>query len=140
MNDTSYAQWLEQAQKLTDENGHKELRIRLDRLLKYIDKKDREFLADSQSPSTVTKRVMWCAAIVSVLAIIFECYRNFTLALLLPYPLFCLWQIVRGRWARFWVWWLRRSANSSLKKIEKRCEKKADVPPSMDELKKRINS
>ena len=136
--DIKYAQLLERAENLTDENGHKELRIRIDRLLRYIDSKDAEFLSDTKSPGMFAMRIMWCAATISVFVILFEWYYNYMLVLLLPYPVFCLWQILRGRWSRVCVWWLRRRVYSSLKKIEKSCGEKVKEPPSMDDLKKRL--
>lgn len=133
-----YAQWLEKAESMTDDNGHKEFRSRMDRLLEYINRKDAKFLNDTKAPDTFVERVMWCAAMMSVLVIVFEWYYNYLLALLLPYPLFCFWQSVRGRWGMIRVWWLRRSAIRSLVKIEKRCGGPSDEPPSISELKKKL--
>lgn len=138
-NEIKDAQWLERAEKLTDADGHKTLRARVDGLLEYIDRKDAEFLADANASSIFAKHVLWCAAVLSVLVIVFEWYRNYMLVLLLPYPVFCLWQSMRGRWAMFRAWLKRRSATSSLAEIENSCGTPADEPPSMDELKKRIN-
>ena len=128
------AQWLEEADRLTDSEGHKKFRSRLDKLQKYIETKDAEFLRDAKTPGIFLKRVMMCAALGSVLVIVFQLYYNFTLVVFLPYPLFCLWQILRGRWARFRVWCMRHSAKIELNRIKKRC-KKPNEPPSMGELK-----
>ena len=132
------AQWIEEAESLTDEEGHKEFRSRLHKLQKYIEKKDAEFLGDTKDSGMLMKRVMMLAALASVLVIIFQRFYNVTLAVLLPYPLFCLWQIMRGRWARFCVWRMRRSVKCELGSIKKRC-KKPDDPPSMNELKTKLD-
>ena len=133
------AQWIEEAKSLTDEEGHKEFRSRLHKLQQYIERKDAEFLGDTKDPGFLMKRVMMFAVLASVLVIVFQWYSNLALAVLLPYPLFCLWQIIRGRWARLCVWWMRRSVKSELVSIEKRCRKQ-DEPPPMDELKTKLDS
>ena len=133
------AQWIEEAERLTDEEGHREFRSRLDKLQKYIETKDAEFLDDTKDPGMFMKRVMMCAALVSVLVIVFQWFYNVTLVVLLPYPLFCLWQIMRGRWARFCVWRMRLSAKRELNSIKKRC-KKPDEPPSMGDLKTKFGA
>ena len=132
------AQWIEDAESLTDKEGHKEFRSRLHELQKYIENKDAEFLGDTKDSGMFMKRVMMCAALASVLIIVFQWYYNVTLAVLLPYPLFCLWQIIRGRWARFRVWQMRKSVEKELDRIKKRC-KKPDDPPSMCDLKKKLD-
>lgn len=132
------AQWIEEAESLTDEEGHKEFRSRLHKLQKYIDRKDAEFLNDTKSSGMFMKRVMMLAALASVLVIVFKWYCNFTLVVLLPYPLFCLWQIIRGRWARVCVWRMRRDVRKELGGIKKRC-KKPDEPPPMCDLKKKLD-
>lgn len=137
-NEIRTAQWLERAESLTDEDGHKEFRSRVDGLLEYLKQKDVKFLNDTMGTGMFAERVMWCAATMSVLVIVFEWYYNYMLGLLLPYPLFCLWQSLRVRWAMFRAWLKRRRAASSLAEIEKRCGTPADDPPSMDELKKKL--
>ena len=132
------AQWIEEAKSLTDEEGHKEFRSRLHKLQKYIKAKDTEFLDDTKDSGMFMKRVMMFAALASVLVIVFQWYSNLALAVLLPYPLFCSWQIIRGRWARLCVWWMRRRVKSELGSIKKRC-KKTDDPPPMDELKTKLD-
>ena len=132
------AQWIEEAERLTDEEGHREFRSRLHKLQKYIENRDAEFLRDTKDSGMFMKRVMMCAALVSVLVIVFQWFYNVTLAVLLPYPLFCLWQIIRGRWARFRVWRMRASVKKELNSIEKRC-KKPDEPPPMGELKTKLD-
>lgn len=136
--DIKDAQWLEEAESLTDEKGHKEFRSRLDKLQKYLDRKDAEFLIDTKDSGMAIKRIMLCAALASVLIIVFQWYYNVTLAVLLPYPLFCLWQIMRGRWAKFRIWKMRKSVKNELDSIKRRC-KKSDDPPSMGDLKKKLD-
>ena len=138
-NEIGYAQWLEKADKLTDEDGHKKFRFRVNRLLTYIGCKDEKFRVDTKDVGSILKRVMWCAAFVSALVIVFQWYYNYTLAVLLPYPVFCIWHSLRGRWAMGWVWWLKQRAENSLSDIEKHCGKPDDEPPSMDELKKKLS-
>ena len=133
------AQWLEEAESLTDEEGHREFRSRLDRLQKYIDRKDAEFLKDTEDSGMILKRVMLCAALASVLVIVLQWYYNATLVVLLPYPLFCLWQIIRGRWAGLCVWWMRLRVKCELGSIKKRCKKRYNPPP-MDELKSKLDA
>lgn len=133
------AQWMEEAERLTDEEGHREFRSRLDKLQKYIERKDAEFLADTSDPGMFMKRVMMCSALASVLMIVFRWFYNGTLVVLLPYPLFCFWQIIRGRLARLCVWRMRRSVKSELNSIKKRC-KKPDEPPSMGDLKTKFGA
>lgn len=132
------AQWLEDAESLTDEEGHKEFRSRLHKLQKYIEKKDAEFKSDAENTGVFMNRVMMLAALASVLVIVFQWFYNATLIVLLPYPLFCLWQIIRGRWARLCVWWMRLMVECELGSIKKRC-KKTDDPPSMCDLKKKLD-
>lgn len=133
------AQWIEEAKSLTDEEGHKEFRSRLHKLQKYIEKKDAEFKNDAENTDGVfMNRVMMLAALASVLVIVFQWFYNATLAVLLPYPLFCLWQIIRGRWARLCVWWMRIRVKCELGSIKKRCKKPYEPPP-MDELKKKLD-
>ena len=133
------AQWIEEAESLTDEEGHKEFRSRLHKLQKYIEKKDAEFLGDTKNPGMFMNRVMMLAALASVLAIVLQWYYNATLVVFLPYPLFCLWQIIRGRWARFCVWWMRLRVKCELGCIKKRCKKPDDLP-SMSTLKKKLDA
>ena len=132
------AQWIEEAESLTDEEGHREFRLQLHKLQKYIEKKDAEFLGDTKNPGMFMKRVMSCAALASVLIIVFQWCYNVTLVVLLPYPLFCCWQIIRGRWARLRVWWMRLSVKRELNSIEKRC-RNPDDPPPMNELKTKLD-
>lgn len=132
------AQWIEEAESLTDEDGHKEFRFRLDKLQKYIDQKDAEFLQDTKSSGVFMKRVMLFSALASVLVIVFQWFYNATLIVLLPYPLFCLLQIIRGRWARLCVWWMRRRVKCELGSIKKR-HKKLYNPPPMGELKTKLD-
>lgn len=133
------AQWIEEAERLTDEEGHREFRSRLDKLQKYIETKDAEFLDDTKDPGMFMKRVMMCAALASVFVIVFQWFYNGTLVVLLPYPLFCLWQIIRGRWARIRVWWMLLMVRCELGSIKKRC-KKLDEPPSMGDLKTKFGA
>ena len=133
------AQWLDDADSLTDAEGHRKFRTLLDALQEYIKRKDAEFKENTEDTGVFLKRVMMCAGLLSVLAIVFQLYYNFTLAVLLPYPLFCLWQITRGRWARLRVWWMRRRVKSELDNIKKRCKKPYE-PPSMNELKTKLDA
>lgn len=133
------AQWLEEADGLTDPEGHKEFRSRVDRLQKYIDLKDAKFHEATQDTNMLAKRVMWCAAMASVLVIVFQWYYNFTLVLLLPYPLFFLWNASGGIWARFWSWLMRKRVKSEFERIKKRCKKPSEPPP-MDELRKKFDA
>ena len=133
------AQWIEEAKSLTDEEGHKEFRSRLHKLQKYIEKKDAEFKNDAENTGMFMNRVMMLAALASVLVIVLQWYYNATLVVLLPYPLFCLWQIIRGRWARLRVWWMRLKVKCELGSIKKRCKKQYNPPP-MDELKSKLDA
>lgn len=133
------AQWLEKADELTDPEGHKEFRSRVDRLQKYIDLKDEKFHEATKTTNMLAKRIMWFSAIASVLVIVFQWYYNFTLALLLPYPLFFIWNASCGVWARFWAWVMRKGVKSEFEKIKKRCNKSNNEPPPMDELRKKFD-
>ena len=137
-NEINDAQWLERAQSLTDADGHKKFRSRVNKLLEYIDKKDADFRTDAHNNEVLIKRIMWAAATLSVLVIVFEWYNNFLLILLFPYPLFCFWQTLRGWRAKLHVKWLRWRASRALAEIERSCRTPADEPPSMDELKKKL--
>lgn len=132
------AQWLDEANSLTDEDGHREFRTRLDALQEYIKRKDAEFKKDTEDTGVFMKRIMFCAAFVSVLVIVFQWCSNIALVVLLPYPLFWLWQVIRGRWAKIRVWRMRRRVKSELDNIRKRCKKPYEPPP-MDELKTKLD-